>query len=218
MMNGKVRIVEDVPAAFAQTVIDAYKTRPDPDSFTIALSGGSTASPCYAALIDADINWNVVNVIWGDERCVDPDHDDSNYLLAKNALLDKVGPFKAVHHMDCKLGAKAYESIVRELLPIDVIHLGMGDDGHTASLFPGSPSLDAPAEDLVLETGDEFHKHPRMTLTFSAIDQSRLALFTVVGAKKAQMFKRIEAGEDLPAARVTAQQVVWLADPAAAGK
>jgi 6-phosphogluconolactonase len=216
-VNGDVQIVDDVPSAFAAAVVDAFKTRPNPDSFTIALSGGSTATSCYEALVDTDINWNIVNVIWGDERCVSKDHDDSNYLLAKNALLDKVGPFASVHHMDCNAGASAYAAIVRELLPIDVVHLGMGPDGHTASLFPGSPSLNAPAEELVLETGDDLHEHPRMTLTYSAIDQSLLAVFTVVGASKTEMFKRIEAGEDLPAARITAKRVLWLADPAAAG-
>jgi len=217
-MNGDVRVVDDVPAAFAEVVSESFAARPDPDSFAIALSGGSTARPCYEQLAKSDIDWSVTTVLWGDERLVPLDHPDSNYLLAKEAFLDRAGSFRAIHPMATSGGAAAYAAVLRGLPAVDVVHLGMGEDGHTASLFPGSPALEAPPGELVVETGDEFHAHPRMTFTFGAIARARLALFTVMGAGKRAMFSRIQEGEALPAGRVAAHRVLWLADHAAVSR
>jgi 6-phosphogluconolactonase len=102
----------------------------------------------------------------------------------------------------------------------DVVHLGLGADGHTASLFPGSEALEADPGRLVVMNIDPLgvHPHERMTLTFSGIARARQVVFTVMGAEKQGAMQRIADGEDLPAARVRADRVVWLVDPAAAPK
>ena len=105
---------------------------------------------------------------------------------------------------------------MRAAPPIDLVHLGLGPDGHTASLFPGSAAL-AERERLVVENEDELHPHPRLTFTYPAIARSGLAVFTVAGADKRDAFARVRAGDDLPAAHVEATRVIWLVDPAAAG-
>ena len=96
------------------------------------------------------------------------------------------------------------------------MHLGLGPDGHTASLFPGSPALDE-AERLVVTAGDDAHPRPRLTFTFPAIARARLVVVTVAGAEKRDAVERIRAGEDLPGARIRAERVVWLGDRAAMG-
>lgn len=217
-MNGELLVVDDVAAAFAAEVAEAFANRPQVDRFSIAFSGGSTATAAYEALSKVSIDWSAVTAVWGDDRLVPLDHEDSNYRLTKDALFDRVQPLGAVYPMNADGGVQAYESIVQSLQPIDVVHLGMGDDGHTASLFPGvEDALEAPPERLVVETGDDLHPHRRMTFTFSAIAQSRLAIFTVSGIKKREMLARIMAGEHLPAGRVAAQRVLWLVDHEAMG-
>jgi 6-phosphogluconolactonase len=112
--------------------------------------------------------------------------------------------------------ADAYDRLLREYGPLDLVHLGLGPDGHTASLFPGSPALDE-IERLVVVTGDDLHPHPRLTLTFPAIAQSRLAVFTVAGEGKRDALDRVKTGDEVPAARVSAGRVIWLVDEAANG-
>ena len=121
--------------------------------------------------------------------------------------------------MSCEEGPEAYASVVAALPAIDVIHLGLGPDGHTASLFPDSPVLDAPAGALVAVSADphENNAHERMTLSSEAIARARLALFTVSGASKGPAFASVRAGADVPATRVRAASVLWLVDRAAAG-
>ncbi len=220
-MFGDVEIVEDVPQRFAARVIDAFIDRPDA-TFSLAVSGGSTARRCYERLA-ADggevIDWWAVDLFWGDERCVHHESEDSNERLVREALLERVGGANEVHPMRCDEGPEPYQLKVSALPAIDVIHLGMGPDGHTASLFPGSPALDADAGRLVVMNEDPSGRNPhrRMTFTFSAIARARLVLITVVGEQKREAFARVRAGEDLPVARVRASKVVWLVDPAAAG-
>ena len=215
-MNGELIVVDDLPGAFAARVISAYESRPD-DLFSFALSGGSTARPCYERLAHDStdvIDWLSVNVYWGDERCVPPDHPDSNQLLGRQALLEKVGAANAVYPMSCDEGPDSYQLRLGEVGKLDVIHLGMGPDGHTASLFPGSQALGADPGQLVARNEDPSGRnvHPRMTLTFSGIARSRLVLFTVAGANKRDALRAVMDGADLPAARVTADRVVWLVD------
>ncbi len=102
---------------------------------------------------------------------------------------------------------------------IDLIHLGLGPDGHTASLFPGAASLDAGPGDLVVATEDPngVNPHPRLTVTLPAINSARLAVFTVEGAAKADAIARLRRGDDIPASRVHAGTTVWLVDRAASG-
>jgi len=112
--------------------------------------------------------------------------------------------------------ARAYDELVRAAPPIDLVHLGLGPDGHTASLFPASPTLDE-TERLVVPAGDDEHPLPRLTFTFPAIARSRLVVVTVAGAEKHDAMERIRAGEDLPGSRIRGERVLWLGDRAALG-
>jgi 6-phosphogluconolactonase len=217
---GDLVIVDDVAAAFSSHVLDAFRTRPL-DTFSIALSGGETARACYEHLAEtagSQVDWWKVDVYWGDERCVPHDHKDSNYRLAREALLDRVGAANATHLMRCAEGPDPYQLRLGELGRIDLVHLGMGADGHTASLFPRSPALDADPGRLVTMNEDPSGTHPyrRMTLTFAGIARANLVVVTVAGEEKAEALAAVAAGEDLPAARIKADRVVWLVDPAAA--
>ncbi|HET9692716.1 MAG TPA: 6-phosphogluconolactonase [Acidimicrobiales bacterium] len=219
-MNGELIVVDDLPGAFASRVIGAFQQRPE-ELFCLALSGGSTARTCYERLAADSIgkvDWLSVNVYWGDERCVPADDPDSNQLLGRRALLERVGAANAVFPMRCDDGPDAYQLRLGEVGKLDLVHLGMGADGHTASLFPGSAALDADPGQLVARNADPSGRnvHPRMTLTFSGIARARLALFTVAGEDKRAMLQQVVDGADVPAARVVADEVVWLVDRAAA--
>jgi 6-phosphogluconolactonase len=219
-MNGELVVVEDVPGEFAERVIEAFHGRSD-DTFSLALSGGETARQSYERLA-ADgaeqIDWWAVDVYWGDERCVPPDHADSNYRLGREALLERVGAANAVHPMRCDEGADPYQLRLGELGRIDLVHLGLGADGHTASLFPGSAALEADPGRLVALNEDPSgnNPHPRMTLTLSGIARARQVIFTVCGAEKHDALQKVLRGEDIPAALVRADRVVWLVDRQAA--
>ena len=213
-MNGEVRIVPHVPAAFAELV-----TTEAPRS--IALSGGDTARACYQLFATAaNVDWPGVEVFFGDERWV-PVHDpDSNEGMARLAFLDELDP-AWVHSLygagaTPDAAAAAYEQLLRDAPAIDLVHLGLGPDGHTASLFPGSAAL-AEADRLVVTSGDDAHPHPRLTFTYPALARSRLVVFTVAGAGKREAFARVRAGDDVPATRVEAERIIWLVDTEAMG-
>jgi 6-phosphogluconolactonase len=217
-VRGDLRTVDDVAAAFCDVVADAWATRTG-DLFTIALSGGDTARRCYEALArhaDTPVDWSEVRVVWGDERCVPLDHEDSNHLLAQESLLRSVGPVAEIHPMQCDV-ADAYDRLIAGI-DIDVIHLGLGPDAHTASLFPRSPALDAPADRFVVTNEDPLGNNPRPRLTFTttAIAAARTVVVTVEGESKREALDRVRAGEDVPAARIDRPGVVWLTDRAAA--
>ena len=219
-MNGELLVVDDVPGEFAERVIEAFHARPGED-FSIALSGGETARSCYERLATVggeQIDWWQVDVYWGDERCVPPESSESNERLGREALLERVGAAHAVYPMRCDEGPEPYQLRVGELGHFDIVHLGLGADGHTASLFPDSPGLDADPGLLVCLNEDPSGRspYPRMTLTFSGIARARLALFTVTGEEKQEAMQRVYEGADVPAARVTAERVVWLVDRDAA--
>jgi 6-phosphogluconolactonase len=220
-MHGELVVVDDVPGEFAERVIEAYHGRPN-DGFTMALSGGETARRCYERLGDEgdQIDWWKVDVYWGDERCVPLDDEASNYRLGREALLERVGAVNANYPMRCEEGPDPYQLRLGELGRVDLVHLGLGADGHTASLFPGSPGLDADPGRLVVMNEDPSGRNPhqRMTLTFAGIARARLVLVTVSGEPKREALARVAAGDDTcPGARIRADQVVWLVDPAAAG-
>lgn len=222
-MPGDVKVVEDVPGEFAERVVEAFLNRPG-DGFSLVLSGGNTARRCYERLAadGADqIDWWQVDVYWGDERCVQPDHPDSNERLGREALLERVGAANAVFPMRCDEGPDPYQQRVAQAGRLDLVHLGLGPDGHTASLFPGSTGLDADPGRLVVMNedpkGDNVHR--RMTLTFSGIARARLVVVTVEGEEKRDAFAAVRRGDpDVPAARIQADRVIWLVDPAAAGE
>ncbi len=204
-LPGQVRIVDDVPRAFARLVAELTPT-------SVALSGGELAHRCYGALRREAVNWSVIDVYFGDDRVVPVDSDDSNEGMARRILLDEARP-RAVHSM-VEAGAVAYDASIRAAPPIDIVHLGLGPDGHTASLFPGAATLDE-RDRFVVDAGDDLHPHARLTFTFPAIARSVLTVVTVEGEEKREPIRRIRAGDDLPGARIRAGQVLWLGDRAA---
>lgn len=186
---------------------------------TVALAGGSTPRPLYRALAEQTYPWPEVEVFFGDERCVPPDHADSNFGMAHDALLARV-PAR-VHPMPGETcAADAYERTLRERFgdevpSLDLILLGLGEDGHTASLFPGNPALDERDRWVVrVERPD----HPRLTLTLPVLSAARAAMFLIEGeAKREPLRKLLDGDPDTPAARVEADRVLVVADRAAAG-
>ena len=216
--------VDDVPRAFSDAVAEAFSARPGP-RFALVLSGGPTARECYEVLATAGgIDWAVVDIFVGDERLVPPDDVDANQRLIKESLIDPVGgvgsfsPMPTVGPVDeC---VESYQRTMSDLVTgpgIDLIHLGMGPDGHTASLFPNASTLEVEPGVLVRATEDPngVNPHPRLTLTLPVINSARLAVFTVAGASKAKAVAALERGDDLPAARVHAGRTLWLVDAAA---
>jgi len=190
------------------------------DRPALCLTGGSTpqamhrllASPEYAGRVD----WPRLNVFFGDERQVPLDDPRSNYRAACETLLDHVpvDPAK-VHPLT---DADEYEGLLRSFFggrpDFDLLFLGMGDDGHTASLFPGSVSLHED-ERWVIDPPDVVQGMARHTLTFPALSAARRTIFLVSGAAKAPALARIRAGEQLPAGMVPGAE--WFVDEAAVG-
>ncbi len=227
-MHGELEVVASVPEAFTSVAADHLARAGGGPVF---FSGGPTARACYEDLADASgpggtrtVPWERVDAYWGDERCVPPDDPDSNHALTRAALLDRVGPLRSVHPMftggDPEGAAAAYAAELSGLTTFGLVHLGMGPDGHCASLFPGAPALDnadpgRPVVATVDPTGT--NPHPRLSLTLPAIARADLVVFTVSGTAKHDALARVRAGEDLPAARVRARRVLWLVDGDAAG-
>jgi 6-phosphogluconolactonase len=227
-VNGELRRVDSVPDAFADLVTDTLGRPPPPDTGgrSVFLSGGPTAERCYHSLARRrpGPDWSVVDIYMGDERCVPPDHPDSTHRMVADILLSAIGPVRSDHPMyrsgTPDEAAAAYQRELEPLSRFDLVHLGMGPDGHAASLFPGSPALavDDPAV-LVMANRDPqaANPHDRITLTLPAIARARLVVFTVSGVSKRPALQAVMAGEDLPAARVVAEHVIWLVDEEAAG-
>ncbi len=222
-MNGTVRLVGSVPDAFADEVVRDLAGFPD--GATLVLSGGGTAAECYTALAArGGLTWHAVDVYLGDERCVPPDDPDSNHRMVATTLLDVVGPVRSDHPMYSSGppagAAAAYQALLASLPDLGLVHLGLGPDGHTASLFPGSAALDEtdPAR-LVVANRDPNGRNPheRLTLTYAGIARARRVVVTAAGASKRDAFARLAAGEDLPAGRVRAPRLLWLVDADALG-
>jgi 6-phosphogluconolactonase len=223
-VNGEIRLVDSVPDAFADLVAGEVG-RTGTGGYSLFLSGGGTAEECYQRLArSVGIDWSGVDVYLGDERCVPPDDVDSNHRMITEALLDQVGPVRSDHPM-YRSGAPAeaaadYQRQVEALATVDLVHLGLGPDGHTASLFPDSEAL-AISDPAVLVVANRDpnanNPHDRITLTLAGIARARLVVVTVAGASKRSAFERIAGGEPLPAGRVTAERIIWLVDADAAG-
>src|SRR5205085_763915 len=166
----------------------------------VVLTGGSTPRRAYERAAALAPNWSRAEVWWGDERCVPPDDERSNYLLAKGSLLDRLeaGPAK-VHRMRGELGreqgATLYEQELGSLERFDLILLGLGPDGHVASLFPEQPTLEETERRVI---GAEAKLEPfvdRITLTLPVLRAARSVLFLVAGKDKAEAAQRAFAGE-----------------------
>lgn len=204
--------------------------------FDVALAGGSTPRATYEILAkdSAKLPWEKIHIFFGDERSVSPEHADSNYGMARDALLSRVAiPANNVHRMkgevDAPAAAEQYEGDLRrhfrlgngDLPAFDLIMLGMGDDGHTASLFPGSAGLTESSR-LVIANWVEKFKQYRLTLTFPVLNNAAQIMFLVGGAAKAKVIGEI-FGKNPPSDRYPVQKVqpvagrtLWLLDRAAA--
>src|SRR5437660_8834785 len=131
---------EEVAEAAAAEIAEALRD----GARTLVLAGGTTTKRCYELLTELDVQWGRVAVLFGDERCVPPDHPDSNYRMAKETLLDRVLPasvFRIPAELGPDEGADEYAEVVANVAPLDFVLLGVGEDGHIASLFPGHPAL-----------------------------------------------------------------------------
>lgn len=230
-MTGRFQLVGSVTDAFAELAADLLAA-PREGRFSLCLSGGPTAETAYRRLAELTgavgggrpVDWTTVDVYLGDERCVPPDHADSNHKMITEVLLDQVGPIGSDHLMyrsgPPAAAAAAYQAEIEPLGAFDLVHLGLGPDGHCASLFPDSPALASSDPDVLVMANRDPHgnnPHDRITLTLPGIARSRLVVFTVSGESKRQALAQIRAGTDLPAARVTATEVRWLVDAAAGG-
>jgi 6-phosphogluconolactonase len=204
--------------------------------FRVALSGGSTPKQVYPLLLEPErrdaVDWARVELFWGDERSVPPDHPESNFGVAYQMLIAQLPHLRPdrVHRMPAEApgiaaAALSYEGELRlafgargtEPPAFDLIWLGMGPDGHTASLFPNTDAL-TESDRWVVANWVEAHDTWRMTLTYPVLNAARQVLFVVTGADKADALRAIRAGgSGLPAERVTGDGVEWLVDAAAAG-
>jgi 6-phosphogluconolactonase len=218
---------------FVAAAGDAIDSR---GQFIVALSGGSTPRDTYRRLateaLVSRVMWSRVEVLWGDERCVPPDHVESNYRMARETLLDRVPvPAANVHRIhgedDPVTAAEAYEATLRALLRtpaggrIDLVLLGLGEDGHTASLFPGSAAAREQTR-WVMAAHAAAASMWRITLTPAVINAAAEVLFLVSGGAKAGILRRVLEGprrpEELPAQAIAPSngRVRWCVDAAAA--
>jgi 6-phosphogluconolactonase len=234
-MTQQVQIYVDRPALVAAAVdlvVERVRTAiAERQSCSIALSGGSTPQPLYAALATRDLPWSQIQIYWGDERYVPPAHPESNYGMAKQVWLDLVPiPAENIHPMPTNLAepSLAADTYDREILThfgleggsipsFDVILLGMGDDGHTASLFPHTAALSV--LDRLVTVGDK-DGQPRLTFTSTLINQARSVIFLVSGASKrpalAEVFAPTGDADLYPSRLIQPEgELLWLLDAAA---
>jgi len=201
-------LADRVAADFAALVKETLSSR---DRFTVALSGGVTPKGLYTRLASepyrSSIPWNKLWIFWGDERCVPKDHPDSNYRMTEEALLRYV-PVASDHVFRMHgedpppQAAREYEKILRRVFGVDepwpafdLILLGLGPNGHTASLFPGTPAL-ADGERWVVGNVVRAQQTVRITLTLPVLNHARQAWFLVTGAKKVEIFAKAQASPD----------------------
>lgn len=234
-MNKKVEVLPDLSALVARS-LDLILTKLDTaikqqGRFTIALSGGSTPKPLYEAIAQQKLPWDKIHVFWGDERYVPPDHPDSNELMARRAWLDRVDiPAANIHAVptldnDPGLSAAKYEQQLQsffhsapgEFPALDVVLLGMGDDAHTASLFPHTEALKV--SDRLITVGNK-DGNPRITFTYPFINAAHSVMFIVAGANKVPALAKVFAPEadasTYPSRLIQPQgELLWLLDAAA---
>lgn len=201
--------------------------------FNVALSGGSTPAAIYRILANeyaAEIDWNKVRLFWSDERSVPPTDRDSNYKMSMDAGLSQLGiPSTHIFRMlaeEGDRGAKEYEDILKKYIPdghFDLVMLGMGDDGHTASLFPHTKALEDYSH-LVTMNYIESKSTWRMTLTYPCINLARNIAIYVLGEAKADMVEKVLKGnyhpKEYPVQKVgtSSHKALWIMDIAAASK
>lgn len=209
---------EELSAAVAQRIIlEAKEAIAARGTFHIALAGGETPRRCYERLRHLPVEWSKVQVYFGDERCLPRGDVRRNDSMACEALLKHVAiPSGNIHVVHAELGAREaavrYALVLADIERLDLVLLGMGEDGHTASLFPGNPAAE---EATAVIAVFDAPKPPseRVSLGMTALNAARTKLFLVAGAGKRDALQRIAGGAALPAARVT--QAEWHVDRAA---
>ena len=237
MMEPRLEIHRDARAAAragAEAFVAAARAAVEARGrFSVALAGGTAPREMYSLLVEAEVPWQGVHLFWGDERCVPPRHPRSNYKMARNAFIQHVPiPAENVHRMRGELPAEEGAARYRDELAaffgpgvprFDVVHLGLGPDAHTCSLFPFDALLRergltvAPA--LMRELGE-----PRVTITLPVVNAAARVEMFVVGGGKAEVVRKVLEGP-LDPFRLPAQLVrpadgeyVWIMDEAAAGR
>jgi 6-phosphogluconolactonase len=231
----KVHISQDAGclAAEAAAFIRSYVTHvlDNESRCSLVLSGGNTPRRTYQELSTRadELDWSRVHIYWGDERCVPHAHPDSNYRMAYETLLSKVPlPGSNIHPMACdptpEEGARAYEDSLRRLFPdadvprFDLVLLGLGGDGHTASLFPGTRALDEEQHWVVANRVEKLDTW-RLTLTLPVLNAARAVMFLAEGSEKSAILKEIleGSGASYPAQRIQPMDgsVHWFIDRAA---
>ena len=198
----------------------AHEAVKEEGRFSLALSGGNTPEPIYRKLLETDFPWEKTDFFWGDERCVPPDDLRSNYFNAVCAFLSLAPvPVENIHRIKADLPPeKAAAEYEKELINyrdnnkrdkiFDLVLLGMGNDGHTASLFPESKAL-YEEECLVKAVPAPLHmepKVPRITLTYPGIAESKFVFFIIEGNNKRSL---LTSSEDYPALNVCSEKIVW---------
>ena len=195
--------------------------------FVAAVSGGHTPWVMLRALASADVPWPAIHIVQVDERVAPPGHPDRNLTHLRESLLDHAPLLpEQIHAMpvefaDLEAAAAKYAATLQQLAGsspvLDLVHLGLGPDGHTASLVPGDPVLYIADADVAI-TGT-YQGRQRMTLTYPIINRSRKVLWVVTGAEKVPMFHRLLDGDkSIPAGRIHREHAIVLADEAAAGQ
>jgi len=187
--------------------------------FHWVLAGGNTPKKCYELLCDTELNWSRVHVWFGDERCLPVGDAERNDVMADAALLSHVPiPSTQIHRIPAELGPEQasddYAALLADAPPMDLVLLGMGEDGHTASLFPGNKAL---ADERLAVPVFHAPKPPseRVSMSYSVLDQARIRIVMVAGDGKKDALKLVQRGESLPVARLAACE--WYVDEAAAG-
>jgi 6-phosphogluconolactonase len=231
--------VYDTKLEVARALSAHLKTWCSQEGFrSIALSGGSTPKLWFDLLADAytqNLPWEELLFFWGDERCVPPEHPDSNYGMTREHLLEKV-PVPGEHvfrirgEAEPQEEASRYGDLLRGRLPgkdgtpcFDLVVLGLGDDGHTASIFPHEMSLWDASEPCVVATHPQTGQH-RISISGKIINNARQVVFLVTGENKAvrirQIHQKLSGYEELPASRVAPRsgRLLWMLDNAAASE
>jgi len=231
---GEMEVLKDLDAVSARAAeVIADRIRGCTVPFRLALAGGSTPRGCYRYLAHLhQVPWDCVEIYLGDERFVPHDHSESNYRMIRELLLsgptvNPRGMFAVPGDGDAERAAQTYEEILRQqygssrLLPqsplFDLQLLGLGEDGHTASLLPDQPVLEERSRWVTVVP--DGRPEPRISLTYPALESSRLTVFLVAGAAKREPLARARAGDPtIPAGRLKPQgDVIWLVDRAAVG-
>lgn len=210
--------MDGISAAVAQRIAEsAARAIAARGVFRVALAGGETPRRCYEKLRNLDIDWAHVHIYFGDERCLPSGDVQRNDSMAEQALLkhvaippDNVHPIPAGHGV--RSAAVEYTAVLEQALPLDLVLLGMGEDGHTASLFPGNPATEQD-EIVVPVFGAPKPPSERVSLGMRTLNAAREKLFLVAGAGKSEALGRIVQGAPLPAARVAGAE--WHLDRAA---